>query len=112
VIKKPRERGGHSQRWAAVPEMMMMITIIGKLEKSLKRIEKAKWCMASIMEVWIDSLLLKKTRSVGDLKGETQSKIVTAQDQVLQTKYHAIQILQTGTDSKCRLCKQFDETVD
>jgi hypothetical protein len=40
----------------------------------------------------------------GDLKGETESEIITAQDQALQN--------QTETDSKCRFCKQFDETVE
>jgi len=37
---------------------------------------------------------------------------VAAQDQALQTKYNVIKILNTETDSKCRLCKQFDETTD
>jgi hypothetical protein len=50
--------------------------------------------------------------SKGDLKAETESEIVTAQDQALQTKYHATKILQTEKDSKCRLCHQFEETVD
>jgi hypothetical protein len=50
--------------------------------------------------------------SKGDLKAETESQIVAAQDQALQTKYHAIKILQTEKDSKCRLCHQFEETVD
>jgi hypothetical protein len=45
----------------------------------------------------------------GDLKAETESEIVAAQDQVLQTKYYATKILNTETDSKCRLRKQFDE---
>jgi hypothetical protein len=40
--------------------------------------------------------------SKGDLKAETESEIVAAQNQALQTKYHATQILQTETDSKCR----------
>ena len=48
----------------------------------------------------------------GDLKRETESEIIAAQDQVLQTKYHATKILQTATVSKCRLCKQFDETLE
>jgi hypothetical protein len=47
----------------------------------------------------------------GDLKGETESEIIAAQDQVLQTKYHATKILQTETDRKCGLCKTF-ETVE
>jgi hypothetical protein len=48
----------------------------------------------------------------GDLKAETESEIVAAQDRVLQTKYYATKILNTETDSKCRLCKQFDETIE
>jgi hypothetical protein len=50
--------------------------------------------------------------SKGDLKAETQSEIVAAQDQALNTKYYATKILNTETDSKCRLCHQFDEIVD
>ena len=37
---------------------------------------------------------------------------MAAQDQALQTKYYATKILSTETDSKCRLCQQFDETTD
>jgi hypothetical protein len=29
-----------------------------------------------------------------------------------KTKYYATKILKTETDSKCRLCHQFDETID
>jgi len=50
--------------------------------------------------------------SKGDLKAETESEIVAAQDQVLQTKYYATKILNTETDNKCRLCQQFDETLE
>jgi hypothetical protein len=48
----------------------------------------------------------------GDLKAETESEIVAAQDHALQSKYYATKILNTETDSKCRLCHQFDETID
>ena len=34
--------------------------------------------------------------SSGDLKGETECEIIEVQDQALQTKYHAIKILQTN----------------
>jgi len=40
--------------------------------------------------------------SKGDLKAETESEIVGAQDQALNTKYYATKILRTETDSKCR----------
>jgi flagellar biosynthesis chaperone FliJ len=50
--------------------------------------------------------------SKGDLKAESESQIVAAQGQALQTKYYATKILNTETDSKCRLCQQFDETIE
>jgi hypothetical protein len=37
---------------------------------------------------------------------------MAAQEQALQTKHHATKISQTETDSKCRVCHQFEETVD
>jgi len=37
---------------------------------------------------------------------------LAAQDQALQTKYYATQILNTETDSKCRHCQQSDDTTD
>ena len=39
----------------------------------------------------------------GDMKGETGSEIIAAQYQALQFKCLATKILQTETDSKCRL---------
>jgi hypothetical protein len=48
----------------------------------------------------------------GDLKAETESEIVATQEQALQTKYYVTKILNTETDSKWRLCQQFDETID
>ena len=50
--------------------------------------------------------------SRGELKGETENEITAAQYEALQTKYHATKILQTERDSKCRLCQQFDETMN
>jgi hypothetical protein len=39
----------------------------------------------------------------GDLKGETGSEIMAAQDQALQTECNATKLLQTETASKFRL---------
>jgi hypothetical protein len=50
--------------------------------------------------------------SKGDLKAETESEIVAAQDQALNTKYCATNILHTEMDIQCRLCQQHDETID
>jgi hypothetical protein len=47
-----------------------------------------------------------------DLKAETESEIIAAQDQALQTKYHATKLLQTETKSKGRLCQHYYETID
>ena len=45
-------------------------------------------------------------------ESKSKSEIMAAQDQALQTKYYPTKILNTETDSKCRLCQQFDETID
>ena len=37
--------------------------------------------------------------SMGNLKPETESEIIAAQDQALQTKYYATKILQTETSN-------------
>jgi hypothetical protein len=50
--------------------------------------------------------------SKGDLKAETESEIVAAQGQALNTKYCGTKILHTETDSKFRLCQQHDETTE
>ena len=48
--------------------------------------------------------------SVGDLRAEIC--VISAQYQALQTKHHAIKILHTEAESKCRLCQNFDETIN
>jgi len=48
----------------------------------------------------------------GDIKGETESTIVAAQDQAITTNYFKNKILKEETESKCRLCKQHEETID
>jgi phosphoribosylformylglycinamidine (FGAM) synthase-like enzyme len=47
-----------------------------------------------------------------ELKAEIENEIIAAQDQELQTKYPATKTLKTETHSKCRLCQQYDETID
>jgi hypothetical protein len=48
----------------------------------------------------------------GDIKGETGSTIVAAQDQAISTNYFKNKILKQEIESKCRLCKQHEETID
>jgi len=50
----------------------------------------------------------------GDIKGETESTIVTAQDQAISKNYEYFKnkMLKEEMKSKCRLCKQHEETID
>jgi hypothetical protein len=41
-----------------------------------------------------------------------ESTIVAAQDQAISTNYIKDEILKEETDSKCRLCKQHEETIN
>ena len=86
----------------------------------MREVLKEKWKNKVIHGQYIrniDRQLIKEEDtflwlSKGDLKAETESEIVVAQDEALQTKYSATKILSTETDSKCRLYQQFDETID
>ena len=48
----------------------------------------------------------------GDIKGEIESTIVAPQDQAISTNYFKKKILKEEIESKCRLCKQHEETID
>ena len=48
----------------------------------------------------------------GDIKGETESEIVAAQNQAISTNYFKNKTLKEEIESKCRLCKQHEETID
>jgi hypothetical protein len=49
--------------------------------------------------------------SRGDLKPETETEIIAAHNQTLQTN-NATKILQTETDGKCTLCQHFQRIAD
>ena len=48
----------------------------------------------------------------GDIKGETESTIVAVQDQAISKNYFKNKLLKEETESKWRLCKQHEETID
>ena len=47
-----------------------------------------------------------------DIKEETESVIVAAEDKAINTNYFKNKILREESDIKCRLCKQYEETID
>jgi len=48
----------------------------------------------------------------GDIKGETESTLVAAQDQTISKNYFKNKILKEETEIKFRLRKQHEETID
>ena len=48
----------------------------------------------------------------GEIKRETESTIVAAQDQAISTNYFKNKILKEEIESKYQLCKQHEETID
>jgi hypothetical protein len=48
----------------------------------------------------------------GDIKREIESIIVAAQDQAINTNYFKRNILKEEIESRCRLCKEYKETID
>jgi hypothetical protein len=47
-----------------------------------------------------------------DDKGVTESAIVTPQGQEISTNYLKNKILKEENECKCRLCKQYEDTID
>jgi hypothetical protein len=65
----------------------------------------------------LDEGLIDKEQSYqwlkfGDIKGETESVIMAAQDQAISTNYFKKKILKQEIESGCRLCKEYEETID
>ena len=50
--------------------------------------------------------------SAPGLKSETEGFIIAAQDQCIKINYYRNKILKDGTDPMCRICGQFQETID
>jgi hypothetical protein len=48
----------------------------------------------------------------GYIKGEIESTIVAAQDQEISTNYFKRKILKEEIESRCRLCKEYEGTID
>jgi hypothetical protein len=65
----------------------------------------------------LDEKLVDKEQSYrwlkyGDIKGETESTTVADQDQAISTNYFKRKILKEEIESRYRLCKEYEETID
>jgi hypothetical protein len=66
----------------------------------------------SLDEKLVDNEQSYRWLKFGNIKGETESTIVAAQNQAINTNYFKNTILKAEVDIKCRLCKQHEETID
>ena len=46
------------------------------------------------------------------LKSETEGLVISAQDQSLATRYYQHRIIKNVIEPKCRLCREFNESVE
>lgn len=66
----------------------------------------------SLDDTLVDKEQTYRWLKFGGIKGETESLIVAAQDQAISTNYFKRKILKEEIGSKCRLCKEYEETID
>jgi hypothetical protein len=91
-----------------------------QIKDSIAEKTKEKWRRKRVYRQFLcskDKKLVDNEQSYqwlkfGNIKGETESTIVTAQDQAISTNCVKNKILKEEVDSKCRLCKQHEETID
>jgi predicted restriction endonuclease len=60
----------------------------------------------SLDEKMVDKEQSYRYLKFGDIKGETESITVAAQDQAISTNYFKRKILKEEIESRCRLCKK------
>ena len=60
----------------------------------------------------VDHQMSNQWLKSGGPKSETEGFIIAAQDHAIKTNYYRSNILNDGTDPMCRICGQFQETID
>ena len=65
-----------------------------------------------ISEADVDYHQTNKWLKATGLKSETEGLIIAAQDQSLSTRSYHHHIIKDGTDPLCRICGQFEETIN
>jgi len=91
-----------------------------KMKDSIAEKTKVRWQVKrmhgqlprNLNETLEDIELSYRWLKSGDIKGETESAIMAAQDQAISTNSFNNKILKQEIDSQCQLCKQHEETID
>ena len=91
-----------------------------KIKESIAEKTKERWhgkrmhgqFPCNLDEKLVDIEQLYRWLKSGNIKGETESTMVAGQDQAISTNYFKNKILKEEIESKCRLCKQHEETID
>jgi hypothetical protein len=66
----------------------------------------------SLDDMLVDREQTYRWMKFGDIKVGTESLIVATQDQALGTNFIKRKVLKEETESKCRLCKEYEETIN
>ena len=66
----------------------------------------------NIEEKLVDNKQSYRWLKSGDIKGETESTIVAAGDQAINTNYFKNKILKEEHENECQKCKQYEENID
>ena len=91
-----------------------------KMKDSIMEKTKQRWHrkrMHGQLPCKLDEKLVDSEQSChwpnsGNIKGETESTIVAAQDEAISTNYFKNKIFMEEIESKCQLCKQHEESID
>ena len=89
------------------------------IKSKMKSVKKEKWKNKALHGQYpkllekphVDIVTTNKWLS-SNLKGETEGLLVVAQDQALNTRNYQKVICGQKMESKCRICSQYEETVD
>jgi hypothetical protein len=66
----------------------------------------------SLDEELIDKKQFHRWMKFGDTTGETESNAMVAHDQAISTNYFKDKIFKQKIESRCQLCKEYEETID
>ena len=81
-------------------------------KRKMARDENTRTTASNLDEKLVDIEQSYRSLKFVDIKGETESTIVAAQDQAIKKNYIKNKLLKEETDSECRLCKQREATTD